>query len=198
MVKHIHTLLQRRDETYSSGSNWVLEEAMNMRNLHIGGTFKNALARRIDDVVIPLFAKVIAVIDRNRNLHHLYGLGKKQCSIHDLWLMIFNNPKVLGLNYEEIAGQDRTPVADDFHCNFPFSWLIKEVIETQWECVKNTSGNSTNNVVYDQAIWRKIFFVDIYHKYVVGHLKKVKKAYSYSVWSSQLFRSLRSVSANPT
>lgn len=147
MVRHIHTLLQRRDEAYGSESNWVLEEAMNMRKLHIGGTFKNALARRIDNVIIPLFAKVIAVIDQNRNLRHLNDLGKKQCSIHDLWLKIFSDPNVLGLNYEEIAGQQKTPVADDFYCEFPFSWLIKEVIETQWECVKNTSGNSTNDVI---------------------------------------------------
>lgn len=149
MVKHIHTLLQRRDEAYGSGSNWILEEAMNMRKLHIGGTFRNALTRRIDNVIIPLFAKVIAVIDQNRNLRHLNGLGKKQCSIHDLWLKIFSNPSVLGLNYEEMTGQQKTPVADDFYCDFPFSWLIKETIETQWECVKNTSGNRKTDVISD-------------------------------------------------
>lgn len=146
MVKHIHTLLKERDAAHDSLSNWVLEEAMNLRTLHIGGTFKNALARRIDNVVIPLFAEVIALIDQNRNLRHLKDLGKKQCVVHDLWLKIFGNPKVLGLNYEEIAGQEKTPVADDFNCGFPFSWLIKEAIENQWGVVKNISGNITTQI----------------------------------------------------
>ena len=142
MVKHIYGLLKQRDVTYDQSSNWVLTEAMNLRKLHIGGTFKNALAKKVDEVIIPLFAEVIAIIDRNQNLNHLKDLGKKQCSVHDLWLQIFSSPSVLDLDYEEIVGRDNVPVADDnFQCEFPFSWLVTEIIDNLWESTKSTSGN---------------------------------------------------------
>ena len=141
IVKYLHMLLKERDATYHSGSNWVLEEAMNTRKLHIGGTFKNALAKKIDNIIIPLFAEVIATIDRNQNLFHLKDLGKKQCAIHDLWLHIFSTPAVFGLNFTEIAGRGKAPVEDEFRCKFPFSWLIRKAVGNQWESVKGSSGN---------------------------------------------------------
>jgi hypothetical protein len=140
IVKYIHILLKERDDTYHLASNWVLEEAMNTRKLHIGGTFKNALAKKIDNIIIPLFAEVIATIDRNQNLHHLRDLGKKQCIIHDLWLHIFSTPEVFNLSYVEIAGREKAPVKDDFRCTFPFSWLIREAVDNQLESVKGYSG----------------------------------------------------------
>ena len=138
IVKYIHILLREREGFYNSSSNWVLEEAMNTRKLHIGGTFKNALAKRIDNVIIPFFAEVIAFIDRNQNLYHLKDLGKRQCTMHDLWLHIFSTPELFSLNFAEIAGRDKAPVDDGFRCKFPFSWLIKEAVDNQWENV--TSG----------------------------------------------------------
>ena len=145
MVKHIHGLLKQRDVTYGPKSNWVLTEAMNLRKLHMGGTFKNALAKKVDEVVIPLFAQVIAIIDRNQNLNHLKDLGKKQCSVHDLWLQIFNSPNVLDLDYEQLIRKEKVPVADDnFQCKFPFSWIVKEAIDNLWESTRNTTGNGMN------------------------------------------------------
>ena len=108
---------------------------MNTRKLHIGGTFKNALAKKIDSVIIPLFAEVIAIIDHNQNLHHLKELGKRQCAIHDLWLHIFSTPELFSFNFAEIAGREKAPVNDDFCCKFPFSWLIKEAVDNQMENV---------------------------------------------------------------
>ena len=141
LVKHIHCLLQQRSDTYGKTSNWVLSEAMDLRKLHIGGTFKNALARKLDEVVIPLFAEVIALADHNYNLSHLKQLSHEQSAVQEFWLRMFSDPKVLQLNYSEIIGREKVPVLDDnFKCQLPFSWLIKEAVDNHWELAKTTSG----------------------------------------------------------
>jgi hypothetical protein len=65
LVLHIYRLLQERE---SDLAHWVLDEALNASSLEVGGTFRNVLACKIDEVVIPIFAKIIACIDCSYNL----------------------------------------------------------------------------------------------------------------------------------
>ena len=126
---------------YGKNSNWVLNEAMNLRKLHIGGTFKNALSRKLDNVVIPLFAELIAVVDHNYNLRHLKHLSTEQTTVQEFWLRMFSDAKVLQLNYADIVGREKVPVIDDnFECQLPFSWLIKDAVDSHLEQAKSTCG----------------------------------------------------------
>lgn len=145
---------------------------MDLRKLHIGGTFKNALARKIDEVVIPLFAEVIALADHNFNLSHLKQLSIEQSAVQEFWLRMFSDPKVLQLNYSEIVGREKVAVVDDnFKCHLPFSWLIKDAVDNQWELARTTSGNHV--LRYQQPITYVCFcallplidlMVDIYNQ----------------------------------
>ena len=135
---------------YGKNSNWVLNEAMNLRKLHIGGTFKNALSRKLDNVVIPLFAELIAVVDHNYNLRHLKHLSTEQTPVQEFWLRMFSDAKVLQLNYADIVGREKVPVIDDnFECQLPFSWLIKDAVNGHLEQAKSTCGKHNN---YYQAL----------------------------------------------
>ena len=138
LVTHIYSLLKQRDVTFDAKSNWVLDEAMNIRKLHMSGTFQNALAKKVDEVVIPLFAKIIAIVDCN---HNLGLLSSSETCFKDLWLKIFSKADLLKLNYEDIIGAKKVAVPDDnFECKLPFSWIIKESIDRQWETTKNVYG----------------------------------------------------------
>ncbi len=68
LVKQIKILLKERDEI-KNDKEWVLDEALNGRHLQSGGTFQNVLTRRLDEVIIPLFAAIIAFIDQYSNLN---------------------------------------------------------------------------------------------------------------------------------
>lgn len=145
---------------------------MDLRKLHIGGTFKNALARKLDEVVIPLFAEVIALVDHNYNLSHLKLLRLEQSAVQEFWLRMFSNPKVLQLNYSEIIGREKVPVLDDnFKCQLPFSWLIKEAIDNHWELGKTTSGKHVlhcQQCIIESHTCTLLHFiekmVDVYHQ----------------------------------
>ena len=71
LVKQIKHLLMERDEVVKD-SQWVLDEALNGRHLQSGGTFQNVLSRRIDEVVIPIFASIIAYVDQYSNLSTIW------------------------------------------------------------------------------------------------------------------------------
>jgi hypothetical protein len=62
---HIYRLLQERE---SDLAHWVLDVALNASSLEVGVTFRNVLVHKIDEVVIPIFAKVITCIDCSYNL----------------------------------------------------------------------------------------------------------------------------------
>ena len=68
LVKQIKVLLKERDEIMNDNQ-WVLNEALNGRHLQSGGTFQNVLTRRLDEVIIPIFAAIITFIDQYSNLN---------------------------------------------------------------------------------------------------------------------------------
>ncbi len=99
---------------------------MSGRKLQSGGTFRNVLARRIDEVITPYFAEIIAHCDRNNNLD-LLNPAIINSSISKLWLAMF---KFVGerINFSSLA-EGKTTVRTDFCCQFPFSWCVKDVVD---------------------------------------------------------------------
>lgn len=142
---HLYKLLKEREEDRPDLSEWVLSEALNASKLEVGGTFRNVLARKIDDVVTPIFAKIIACIDCNYNLNLIDP--KAQDSPRSLfWLAMFGEPKVLQLKYSEMVQGDTVPGIggkksnQDFECQMPFFWLIRDAVDSQWDSAKSRAG----------------------------------------------------------
>lgn len=129
---------------------WVLNEALNARKLQNGGTFRKVLARKIDEVVVPIFSEIIACVDCNYNLD-LINPRSENMPICQFWLNMFGQPKIMQFNYiemvtprEKVPGVGGRRSAKDFKCQLPFSWIIKAAIDAQWDNAKSSAG--TDNV----------------------------------------------------
>ena len=143
LVIHLHQLLKERDRVRVDEKDWVLNEALNAKKLQSGGTFRNVIARKLNEVIIPIFSKIIALIDRNYNLD-LANPNGNSTPVTQFWLAIFRDPKVMHFSYTEMSVREQVPgmTEEEFRCRLPFSWLVREAFEAQWDSAKNTSGNS--------------------------------------------------------
>ena len=71
LVKHIKNLLEEREKVNETFKEWVLNEALSTKKLQSGGTFQNVLTRRLDEVIVPLFADILLFVDHYSNLNLL-------------------------------------------------------------------------------------------------------------------------------
>ena len=128
LVKLIHSALLQRESDRVDEREWVLNEAMSGRKLQNGGTFRNVLARRIDEVITPYFAEIIAHVDRNCNLD-LLDSKDLNSPVSRLWLTIF---KFTGgrIDFSSLA-EGKTTIKNDFQCQFPFSWFVRDMVNAQ-------------------------------------------------------------------
>lgn len=145
LVMYLYKLLQEREADRPDLSEWVLSEALDASKLEVGGTFRNVLARKIDEVVIPIFAKIIATIDFNYNLD-LVVPKAEDSPLSQLWLAMFSEPKVMQLKYSKmvqgnkVVGVGGRKSNQDFKCQMPFFWLIRDAVDSQWDSAKSRGG----------------------------------------------------------
>lgn len=145
LILHIYHLLQEREYNRVDLSDWVLTEAMNTSSLEVGGTFRNVLARKIDDVVIHIFSHIIASIDQNYNLD-LLNPKAIESPLNRFWLAMFMDPKIQKFSYAEmaqggkVAGLGVRRLQQDFSCKLPFFWLIKDTVDSQWDYARSHAG----------------------------------------------------------
>ena len=138
LVRHIHAVLKEREEVMGEETGWVLDEAMSRKKLQSGGTFRNVLSRKLDEVIVPIFAEVLVSIDRYSNLD-LVRKGSPP-HIRQLWLSAF--PVLCKFSYadmttqggDQLAGMGlRRSTSSEHCCQFPFFWLVKETVDSHWE-----------------------------------------------------------------
>ena len=144
LIIHIFKVLQEQDLTNEGGKEWVIKEAMNPRSLQHGGTFRNALSRKVDEVIIPIFSEIIASIDQNFNL----DLIDPKNSNHSLTLFWINMFGTIQFDYadmlaprEQVPGIGCRKAGEDYKCELPFSWLVHEAVDCQWNNAKSLAGN---------------------------------------------------------
>ena len=145
LVQFVTAILKEMDDKNSKAKEWVFEEAL--KHSQISGTFRNALSRRLDQILLPILAKIIALIDKNFNLtiiHDHRDNVRILSPIARLWLEILSERKLCKISYEDIFATDNVAKAkkwvprigaslsDQFYkCQFPFSWICREVINVQ-------------------------------------------------------------------
>ena len=131
-------MLCEREALYG-GDDWILNEAMDIHNLQTGGTFMNALIRKLDDVVTPCLAQIIAFVDRSCNLSLLQ---LNQTPLSQFWLRIFASKRVMeALKFTDIVESQRVQMMNEvFACKFPFWWLVKELMDSQWDNAWSIAG----------------------------------------------------------
>ena len=150
LVDHIYKVLQERDQTWVNENEWVVKEAMNPKSLQHGGTFRNALSRKVDEVIIPIFSEIVASIDRNYNLDLI---DPKNCNpvLSQFWLNMFQECGVMQFDYadmitprEQVPGVGGRKAGEDYKCELPFSWLIHEAVVNQWDNAMSSAGKTSS------------------------------------------------------
>ena len=143
-MRHIHRLLEERDQIRKDEKQWALNEALSAKKLKHGGTFRNTLAHKMDQAVISIFAEIIDAIDHNCNLN----LMQDENTPHSqFWLAIFKESQIMQFRYEEMVAKGdphvnrMNPQEEGFKCQLPFFWLIKELFDAQWDSAKATGGS---------------------------------------------------------
>ena len=159
LVQFVTVVLKEMDDKNSEAKNWAFKEAL--KHSQISGTFRNALSRRLDRILLPILAKIIALIDKNFNLTiiHEHRDSKKILSpIAKLWLEIFSEQTLCKLSYEDIFTDNNViqtkkwvpgigaSLSDHFYkCGFPFSWICREVINVQKRNSAVLAGMQSNH-----------------------------------------------------
>ncbi|XP_033923494.1 LOW QUALITY PROTEIN: E3 ubiquitin-protein ligase RNF213 [Melopsittacus undulatus] len=159
------SLLKKQEENYLDPKNWVLREAFNLSALQEAGTFRHTLWKRVQNVITPILALLIAVIDRNGNLELLVRPAAEW--VTKLWMFIFSDTKLLTIPFgvgrnssqpEIILVQNNMVVSADAGNKMPFSWRIKEYLDEMWleaQYIQNTEDHAEK-------------FVDIFQKTALG------------------------------
>ena len=138
LVAHIHRMLRER-EAVKEDDDWVLNEAMDMNHLQTGGTFMNVLTRKLDDIITPCLAEIIAFVDRKSNLSLLQTVATP---LSQFWLKMFASKRAEeALRYTDMVTKQKVQLMDEsFACEFPFSWLVTELLDSHWDSAQSTAG----------------------------------------------------------
>lgn len=137
LIKHIHKVLCERDEKSADKDQWILTEALNSTRLSYGGTFRNVLLRKIDNEIVPIFSDILSYIDQSHNLDLLINGSSEK--VKKLWLRIFANDDVMMFRFStqgrglQQNKTEHSEVPENYHCSFPFFWLVKPGIDAKLE-----------------------------------------------------------------
>ena len=135
----MHQLVVDHEEVSDDLKEWVLTQALSSKELQNRGTFQHVLSQKIDDVIEPKFAEILAFIDTNHNLDLVSG---QDSAVSRLWISLFSDSQICHFSYEDLAAKSRQriPAEEEFRCQFPFSWLVRQSVEEAWSTAKNIAG----------------------------------------------------------
>ena len=171
LVEHISSVLQERDSIMPNSKNWVFLESVESKKLRQGGTFRNCLSKKFDEVIVPIFAEILGAIDKNYNLSLIHDAPDHSSLIAQLWLGIFGSKQICKFTYNDVVlkhqqqqhnyrikvpGIGALLASPNYRCKFPFSWLVKDTIDYQWDNATSLVGkpslcdsmcNNTSSVI---------------------------------------------------
>uniref|UniRef100_A0A3B3SIZ5 RING-type E3 ubiquitin transferase n=1 Tax=Paramormyrops kingsleyae TaxID=1676925 RepID=A0A3B3SIZ5_9TELE len=139
LIRKLVLLLAQQEEKMLSPREWVSKEARKRLALQEGGTL-HTLWRCLQNMLTPVLALVLGVLDRDANLDLLYHAEVDE-GLVCLWLDILEDQQTLEVVMpknspadEEIPVQCNLLLAGEVHpCAAPFSWLIRMHCQSLWE-----------------------------------------------------------------
>lgn len=117
---------------------WILFQATDKKQLVTEGTLQSALYKKIDDVLLPILAEMISFMDQNYNLDLVTG----ESTVLSLWNAVFATNELCKFTFDRLfpekVGKVQNPVPGvgsrraqmDFRSQYPFSWIIKDHVDT--------------------------------------------------------------------
>ncbi|XP_077867696.1 E3 ubiquitin-protein ligase rnf213-alpha-like, partial [Saccoglossus kowalevskii] len=153
LKERICQLLKEKDQRSHDPTQWLCKQALTGESVQTSGTFRRAIWQSLVSTVTPLLAQVIGFADRNDNLD-LILKSPSGSWIHQLWLQILRNQKLLEMTYESFLSpvkntpREIVPVLASgvngsfFTAHCPFSWVIKQFVEEKWEEAQNMKAST--------------------------------------------------------
>ena len=155
ICKRLTILLKEQSECSPNTScdDWLLKIAECERDIQSSGTFRKAVNLHINSAIIPLLSELLALLDRNGNLE----LNARDHSLYNIWHDIFRNEELFTLSYKDTISpttqlpRRRVPILSDgpggkfFQVKFPFSFLIQEFMNKQWQNCMEIQGKLIPN-----------------------------------------------------
>ncbi|XP_048870948.1 E3 ubiquitin-protein ligase rnf213-beta [Brienomyrus brachyistius] len=141
LIRKLAVLLAQQEEKVLSPREWVSKEARKRLALQEGGTLRHTLWRCLQNMLTPVLALVLEVLDRDANLDLLYHPEVDE-GLVCLWLDILEDQQTLELVTpknsspvdKEIPVQCHVLLAGELRpCAAPFSWLIRMQCQRLWE-----------------------------------------------------------------
>jgi len=141
------------DEKLPQTKEWAFKVAL--KHSQISGTYRSALSRRLDEILLPVLAKIIQLIDMNYNLtiiHNNRDSERIESPIAKIWLGIMSHRNLCKITYEDIftsiAKEQRRQLpgirasqSDYFYqCQFPFSWICRNEINSRIQDIMKLKG----------------------------------------------------------
>ena len=165
-------LLERDDRCPEDQRLWLQHEALRQGHLQETGTFRKALWQKLSSIVSPMLSEVIAFCDQNHNLD-LLREGKEWKT--RLWLTIISDEVITPLAYDSfispVSGRLRqrarvlsTGTGPRFNGKFPFSWIIKDLVnvllrKVGGECFHNEDFGLRNFRVFLCTVTKRIAWI---------------------------------------
>ena len=158
LLRRVGLLLHERDERMEadSASMWVRKEALSHSSIQAGGTFRRALWLRIVNVITPVVAEIVALLDYNSNLRLMSAGGAEESEgnwLTVLWLDLFCCSQFGQLRYDDYMSPEsetrqRVPVESSgfrghtFEAQFPFSHLVKRQLDEMLQEARTIAESS--------------------------------------------------------
>ncbi|XP_075580950.1 E3 ubiquitin-protein ligase rnf213-alpha-like [Pelecanus crispus] len=138
LKKRICYLLQEREKHVQEPREWIFHRALSTKFILEDTSFRRALWMHLEDIVVNIFAQILAVVDANNNLDHI----SQDSPLAELWLQMFQEETFLKIKYTRQAVDAQIPVLSmtedpntSLCCQFPFSWVLKAYLDDVWEKV---------------------------------------------------------------
>ncbi|KYO41916.1 E3 ubiquitin-protein ligase RNF213 [Alligator mississippiensis] len=143
LKKRICRLLQEREKRSLEPKEWTFHQAKSGKFILEGASFRHTLWIYIEDIMVNVFAQILAVIDANNNLDHI----SQEAPLSDLWLRMFQDESFLKIKYTSKVPDAKIAVLSmtedpntSVVCQFPFSWVLKADLDAIWETVHQAKG----------------------------------------------------------
>ncbi|XP_072704248.1 E3 ubiquitin-protein ligase rnf213-alpha-like isoform X2 [Ciconia boyciana] len=138
LKKRICYLLQEREKPIQEPQGWIFRRALSTEFMLEDTSFRQALWMHLEDIVVNVFAQILAVVDANNNLDHV----SQGSPLAELWLQMFQEETFLKIKYTREAADAKISVLSmskdpnvSIFCQFPFSWVLKAYLDDVWEKV---------------------------------------------------------------
>ncbi|KAJ8263855.1 hypothetical protein GJAV_G00142160 [Gymnothorax javanicus] len=147
--RRLHALLVAQDGHALSPKNWVFREASDTHSV-----------KRVQSAVTPILARLVSVLDRDRNLDLLLDRNCGE-AVRKLWLDMFADESLIDIPYtgpnhgiepQNLLVLSQIGVGWGVGCALPFSWRVREHLEEVRAQIEHRNDTETQRELFHRYL----------------------------------------------